>query len=436
MFLIILFIFQESMKPVEQSDTGSSAEAPAENLSCFLSVSHFWYVNHIYKDKIDEILDTNGVEMLPELTVSFRLRRKDGNPAKALDEFTKLTQRTLSGSDNSTIPLKHISAKQLMDSFSLVKAQEERLLLVLSSQEMTVYGPSQSCSAVRRSLAASQETNYNFSEGATWTPSPISTDLVLNINDPLSKDGLTMEWSEWQQMDVLQNHPILDIEHKFNVWFEGTKLANGKFIIKAVSRAPEGNASMESHATRALVRVYQRFVASHQVSSQRRDNTWSPRTDAQRFFPEGTMAPSGAPVSNGQREPSKAEAAAGTEEGARAGDNEDETCPICLESFTDKRQLKCKHEFCKACLTKAVESQGMICPVCKNVFGVIKGDQPDGKMENHKDRRSLPGFEPSRTIVITYTIPSGIQTVCVLSLNNGRHCWHLCVLAIDSLAFV
>lgn len=408
------------MKPVEQSDMGSSAEAPAENSTCVLSVSHFWYMNQIYQDEIQKILEKNGVYMDPELTVSFKLRGEDGSLAKALDEFTELTQKTLTGMCTSSIPLKHLSAEKLKDSLSLVKAKDEKLMLVLSSQEMTVHGPNQSCSAVRESLAASQETNYNISEGATSAPTLKYTGLVLNINDPLSRKGLAIERSEWQQI-ISQGHSIRDIEDKFGVQFKSWELGSDKWTIKAVSR--KGNASMESHATRALVRLYQRFVMSKRSFDAR-----SPHSHTQSFFAEGAMAPpSGGPVPNGQREPSKAEAALVVEEGARAGDSEDEKCPICLDSFTDKTQLRCKHEFCNTCLKEAVRSQGKTCPICKDVFGVIQGDQPEGTMDVSKRSISLPGFECPGIIVITYRIPSGIQTVCVLALTPGDN-FGTCVL--------
>lgn len=409
------------MKPVAQSDMGSSAEAPAEDLTCLLSVSHFWYMKHIYKDEIQQILEKNGVDMVPELTVSFKLRGEDGNQAKALAEFTKLTQKSFTGMGTLSIPFKHLSAEKLKDSLSLFRAKDEKLMLVLSSQEITAHGPNQSCSAICKSLAASQETNDNISEGATSAPTPKYTGLVLNINDPLSRNGLTMERSEWQQI-VSQGHTIRDIQDKFGVQFKVCELGSDKLNIKAVSRKREGNASMESHATRALVRLYQRFVMFKRSFGAR-----SPRSDTQSFFAEGAIARSGGPVPNGQREPSKAEAALVVEEGARAGDNEDEKCPICLDSFTDKRQLRCKHVFCNTCLNDAVKAQGKTCPVCKDVFGIIEGDQPDGTMDISKRKISLPGFECPGIIVITYTIPPGIQTVCVLSLTPGDN-FGTCVL--------
>uniref|UniRef100_A0A3Q3B4G2 E3 ubiquitin-protein ligase n=1 Tax=Kryptolebias marmoratus TaxID=37003 RepID=A0A3Q3B4G2_KRYMA len=72
--------------------------------------------------------------------------------------------------------------------------------------------------------------------------------------------------------------------------------------------------------------------------------------------------------------------------------------------------LKCKHEFCKACLQKSMKHNGPICPVCKDVFGAMEGDQPEGKMTWFKSPSSLPGFEGFGHIIITYDIPHGKQT--------------------------
>ncbi|XP_038144020.1 LOW QUALITY PROTEIN: E3 ubiquitin-protein ligase DTX3L-like [Cyprinodon tularosa] len=74
--------------------------------------------------------------------------------------------------------------------------------------------------------------------------------------------------------------------------------------------------------------------------------------------------------------------------------------------FTNKEQLKCKHAFCKDCLQMAVQHSGPICPICKDVFGVVKGNQPDGTMRWRKQNYAdLPGH-----IEITYNIPIELQT--------------------------
>ncbi|KAK7119913.1 hypothetical protein R3I94_021674 [Phoxinus phoxinus] len=89
---------------------------------------------------------------------------------------------------------------------------------------------------------------------------------------------------------------------------------------------------------------------------------------------------------------------------------EEETCPICMDSFTDKRKLKCGHEFCQECIRMSVESMGSICPVCKEVFGILEGNQPDGTMRVTNSSSSLSGYPDCGTIEITYDIPNGIQT--------------------------
>ncbi|CAG06732.1 unnamed protein product [Tetraodon nigroviridis] len=59
---------------------------------------------------------------------------------------------------------------------------------------------------------------------------------------------------------------------------------------------------------------------------------------------------------------------------------------------------------------RSVEALGPCCPVCKHVFGTMVGNQPDGTMRADIIPTPLPGFPNCGTIVITYTVPDGIQT--------------------------
>ncbi len=90
---------------------------------------------------------------------------------------------------------------------------------------------------------------------------------------------------------------------------------------------------------------------------------------------------------------------------------EEETCTICMDNFTNKTKLKCGHEFCRECIKMSVQSLGSICPVCKEVFGKLEGNQPEGTMNVRQSRSSLPGYPQCGTIEIYYNIPDGIQTV-------------------------
>lgn len=98
---------------------------------------------------------------------------------------------------------------------------------------------------------------------------------------------------------------------------------------------------------------------------------------------------------------------------------EEEQCVICMDKINNNKKLKCGHEFCRDCINQSVEKMGSICPVCKDVFGKLEGNQPEGSMSFIKKRCSLPGYPKDGTIEINYAIPSGVQTD--KHPNPGRH---------------
>ena len=52
------------------------------------------------------------------------------------------------------------------------------------------------------------------------------------------------------------------------------------------------------------------------------------------------------------------------------------------------------------------------CPICKQIHGVLRGDQPPGRMTHRTDMsQSVGGYEGDGLIVITYDIPGGIQVI-------------------------
>ncbi|KAL3058455.1 hypothetical protein OYC64_010587 [Pagothenia borchgrevinki] len=66
---------------------------------------------------------------------------------------------------------------------------------------------------------------------------------------------------------------------------------------------------------------------------------------------------------------------------------------------------------------------GPTCPLCKDVFGMMKGDQPDGKMTTEKRTFDLNGYPGCGTIIINYNISSGNQTA--KHPNPGKY-FHSC----------
>ena len=75
---------------------------------------------------------------------------------------------------------------------------------------------------------------------------------------------------------------------------------------------------------------------------------------------------------------------------ASGGANRGTECPMCLDALTNPRTLKCKHVFCADCVEIALKHNNR-CPVCKEVQGIIHGNQPKGEMRIRKTFERLPG---------------------------------------------
>ncbi|XP_070262421.1 E3 ubiquitin-protein ligase DTX3L isoform X2 [Myotis yumanensis] len=96
--------------------------------------------------------------------------------------------------------------------------------------------------------------------------------------------------------------------------------------------------------------------------------------------------------------------------GASGMNKEEDMCAICMEPINNKLVLpKCKHEFCTPCIKKAMTYKST-CPLCQAVYGVQKGNQPEGTMSVDYIGDSLPGYENYGSIVINYNMRGGIQT--------------------------
>lgn len=68
-------------------------------------------------------------------------------------------------------------------------------------------------------------------------------------------------------MTTSYNKEIENIKAKFNVEFKKSDIDQGKVNVKAFYKKDEGNASMESHAVRELLYLYQKTATSPMNSS-------------------------------------------------------------------------------------------------------------------------------------------------------------------------
>ncbi|XP_036067756.1 serine-rich adhesin for platelets isoform X2 [Oryzias melastigma] len=366
-----------------QNDPDSAAEISPEKRqkqnqedSVSVPVNFFWYVSRVYKDEIKSIEEETGCEMDATVNVTF----KGGSQDKALSEFTNLVQKCLNEPIESVIPVQDVSPERCSEAFKLIQKNEKKALLTLTPKEITVCGPDSD--QLKRVLERNEKPELLHDD----TPMKIK----MTIKDPLSDAGITMEESSWRKLNVGHYDKIRKIKEKFDVDFREFRMDGGKVQVKASYNNPEGNPSMEIHAVRALLRLYQKSVTS--CLNYKNLQGASGISHQPKILED------------------KPEKRSTTEGGATGGDSTEENCPICFSPFTDKESLSCKHEFCKLCLQEAEKSSGPICPVCRKVFGIIQGNQPDGTMTWMKSSAPVPGFPHCGTIIITYSIPSGRQT--------------------------
>ncbi|XP_038144019.1 E3 ubiquitin-protein ligase DTX3L-like [Cyprinodon tularosa] len=268
----------------------------------------------------------------------------------------------------------------------------------MSSEVMTVCGPQHFQNVLSSTLNATQKFNSPYEEFEKPSRSQ-------NFNEYLADAGLTTAKNSSERLISSYGNQLAKITAKFNV--EST-ISGSKVNVNAFYKRPGGNPAMKSHANRPLLCLNEKMMTSH----------------IDHPSPYGATGLSGSEEAS-SRARLNSHTTQNSEESARGGatnDNKDDQCPICMSVFTNKQQLKCKHAFCLECLQSAMKNIGPICLICKDVFGEMKGNQPDGTMRwikhNYGD---LPGFPGCGHIQITYNIPDGKQKD--IHPNPGERYW-------------
>ena len=115
-----------------------------------------------------------------------------------------------------------------------------------------------------------------------------------------------------------------------------------------------------------------------------------------------------------QKEETKQHAASSAADAAtdKSPASASDTCAICMDVIKDPKTLSCFHVFCSQCIEQSMAYQPK-CPCCGKIFGVLKGDQPEGgTMRVSRSKWSdLEGYPKCGRITIDYHIPDGRQKV-------------------------
>ncbi|CAL8401602.1 unnamed protein product [Arctogadus glacialis] len=417
--------------------------APPEPVSCTLPLAHFWYVNQVYREKMKRIEDENGVHIQKDVKVSFA----GADPDKALSEFTDLVQSCLG--DSTCYSYSHGPGQVDWEkALQLIQQGREKLTLTVSPHEVEVCGPMKSLKTFE-TISKMQKKILN-----TPVPGPSSAGeaqgrsqrVSMNFRDPLLSSGLAIDPVHWVVITTLFKTKLAELENRF-----GVKFCYTQDKVKARAEMKSKDAfTLESHALRALLCLYQRVATSvlscslpsqsqsqshlveqrlagiHGVVPDLRGDQWRiiglpedlcravdliesdlgrpvfSEEDKQRIghLRYGVDSSGGSDMAGG-KPPVR---------GAPAAEEEEDKCPVCMDQITNRTTLPCNHALCKECLENLVTKMGPTCPICKALFGEMTGDQPDGRMTYETQHYSLPGFQGQGNIMIKYEIYPGKQT--------------------------
>lgn len=432
----------------------------------------FVYLNQAYRKEMEDIEKRNGVKISAEVKLSIKEdTQKTGRDfmlTKAHQEFSDFFQKRVVDLDSISTHLTPGDPGDLMNMLKNIQNEETRLVLNVSANGCVVFGPAQNIMAVNKAFGmkttvmtfgmdhSSTEEASGFAGGPVSRSPKTPRMIGMDIKDPLLLHGLAMDQTHWDLMKSAFHEKITAIKNTFGVDFMEEK-SPGKVKIKTRPTTSPA-VSLESNAIRALMHLYQK-VATSAMSFHLLDTTHAKTVGdkLEEIHPRhrcvwagenygpwrliGLPQHLGPAVKElemmlkrpmfkedkhkiefpGDRSSTGAATGGAVRDGGATGGPEDDNCPICMDRFINKMKLSCSHEFCTDCLEKAVEFSGPSCPLCKDVFGKVEGDQPEGTMKVSHDRyRSIPGYHGYGVIVIDYVIPSGKQTVKPLIFFNYK----------------
>ncbi|KAK1901984.1 Serine/threonine-protein phosphatase 2B catalytic subunit A1 [Dissostichus eleginoides] len=258
MYTKTLYVIQDVPRE-EQSSSVSTEEEEKEEVTCSLSVGPFWYVSNIYKKEMERIEKENGVKIIADVKITFQAK-KASSPEKALSEFTSLVRKYSSDLEASNIPLKHVDPEELKE-VMIAQSNGSKLLLTLTPEEMISWGPRQSPVTFRKSTQNMLHISTSVVESGKVSHDT-SPNIRMSIKDPLVTAGLSMEENYWKLMTTSYVKQVAKIKTKFGVDFKVSGISQGKVVVKVCYKRSGGNASMESHALRALLHLYQKIATS------------------------------------------------------------------------------------------------------------------------------------------------------------------------------
>ncbi|KAJ8258979.1 hypothetical protein COCON_G00179910 [Conger conger] len=374
-----------------ESTTFSQGDTLVEKESLTVPLFQYWHITTACNQEIDQIQRRNGVDIIGQASASIMAPvHKDGNESavlRAKDEFTSLVQKYAHDIHIISVHIASLDQGKLVEMLREIQRDKCRLVLSVSSKGCQISGPKDSLDQFQRKW--SLKTYTQDSEMA------LETTLDMDLRDPLEEQGLSMHSFHWDFIKKVFEKQVLAIQQKFGMEFVAVP-AGDEVNVKAVSTG-DPRFPLACHALKALEQLYQKGATDMQacplenpnhkkveeiksffdkirnshpfVATGEANGPWRLVGLAEHLWPavEALECELGEPVFNKKMKlqlqglkssPSVSQGATASQ----AGVPEEENCPICMDTFTNKTTLGCKHEFCMDCYNKSVMSMGPCCP--------------------------------------------------------------------------
>ncbi|NXW62371.1 DTX3L ligase, partial [Eurystomus gularis] len=413
------------------------------------------YFSHVCKEEIKELCKRFGVSIRRKdhcsriTSICFTSDKSPASIQRANNFFISTFQKSVENLKQEKIPL--ANSYTLNETVKKLNARFSNLLAKEEGNQLLLRGPASEILAAKKFLEEEGEKSQ--------------AEKNVKISSVLYeyRNGIEVDATVFNLLETILSKEIQDIKDKFDTVIEIKDGSYGQKML-IIFRPRIKTFDMSSHATESFINAFQSATAklrekliSLQLSEDQKkrlnlllngkqlkelhvelkkkedkfilSGLPSHLSAAEKYImnllitEDSTHTKNKTPLSS---DPSYQEATGASEkkynlrqrhnlssEGqakAKTEEEKKEECPICMERIKNKEILrKCNHAFCKSCIKQAM-SYKQVCPVCNTVYGLVKGDQPDGTMSSKTVLTPLPGYPDCGTIVITYNMHGGIQT--------------------------
>ncbi|XP_043107890.1 LOW QUALITY PROTEIN: E3 ubiquitin-protein ligase DTX3L [Puntigrus tetrazona] len=459
-----------ALKVAEITKTFEMTHETSPRLS--VSIQYFWYMLHVYRKDLELIEKQHGVSLLSEVSVLFKPTQGSSpdSVSKASEDFQNLLYECVESCSYADINHNDMDSDVVKESLHNVQSEKTKMMFTMSARDCQFFGPKEFMDRITKDTTRAEKQfkikplemdGYSLDMDTKDLQTELEMDKVywdlmkLSYKEQLSqletKYGVLFHEvnlqknvikvqarSEGVQHINLESHAMRALTNLYQklasaaVSCELTKPTQKTDVASIVEELQQQQhcvvaadafsswklVGLPEHLGPAITNIenklkkhvfddkMKKLIGHSEDVPHARGISWTQMLDlspgAGRDERENFRGRDDSDFNKEVEEDSRRDG-----KGAQA---EEEMCAICRDDFTDKTKLKCGHEFCQECIDLSVKSLGPICPVCKEVFGRLEGNQPNGKMTVTRSMLSLPGYSHCGTIEIHYNIPSGIQT--------------------------